>query len=245
MCGAMAPKKPPLPFQMGEVGEQWPRCPECGRELINLGICFCCPDHGAFSEELEKLELEGLAKALVESSMKARKLCIDFISKLKPKLEEEMRFLFIKGPKWNVRTYEERGGSLHLIANRSGISATRPGLWGVPMIFLLYVTWNPITVGLDDFKAIQDSIFDQYGRGENAANLVIIFAPAIVKEDAGYCAQQKTLKRLAQQGLNQVGFVVVGPDGEILSEVSGRLRGYVKHHFPEAYELLFKMRGWE
>lgn len=241
----MAPKEPSLPIQVDEGNGQWPRCPECGRELIYLGICFCCPDHGAFSEELEKLELEGLAKALVESSMKARKLCIDFISKLKPKLEEEVRFLFIKGVKWNVRVYEERGGALHLIANRIGVSTTRPGLWGTPMAFFLYVTWNPITVGIDDFKAIQDTIFDQYGRAENAANLVIIFAPAIVKEGAGYCAQQKTCKRLAQQGLNQVGFVVVGPEGGIISEVSGRLRGYVKHHFPEAYELLSKMGGWE
>ena len=111
--------------------------------------------------------------------------------------------------------------------------------------FFLMVTWNPTIVAKDDFKSLQKTIFDQYGTLENAANLVIVFAPGITEEAASYCAQQKTCLRLGQQALNQVGLVVIGPNGEIISEVSRRLRGYVKHHFPEAYELLPKMRGWE
>jgi len=210
-----------------------------------LGICLYCPDHGAFSPELERLEVGDEMRLFIEWSMSARELCMEFISELTPKLAKEMRLLFLKGPKWNVRLYEAADGSVYLAADKTGISVTRPGIWGVPMAFYMFITWSPTPVNKELLKDMQDRIFKQYDRLTNAANLVIIFAPAIVEEAASYCAEQKTCKRLAQQGLNQVGFVVVGPGGDIISEVSGRLRGYVKHHFPEAYELLSRMRGWE
>ncbi|MCD6536184.1 MAG: hypothetical protein J7K49_04040, partial [Thaumarchaeota archaeon] len=53
---------------------------------------------------------------------------------------------------------------------------------GAPMIFFLYVTWSLIPVGVEELKSLQDNIFKRYGRLENAANLVIIFAPAICEE---------------------------------------------------------------
>ena len=228
--------------QSSEYGVEWPTCPECGGDLVLFDRWLWCPEHGAFSPELERIELDEEKMALIESSLRARDLCIDFMSKLKPKLEEEKRFLFLKAPPWSVNVMEGRGGSIYMYASKAGASMTRPAIWGIPMAFFLMVTWNSGIVAKDDFKTLQKLIFDQYGTLENAANLVIVFAPGITEEAASYCAKQKTCLRLAQQALNQIGFIVIGPSGEIISEVSGRLRGYVKHHFPEAYELLFKMR---
>jgi len=220
------------------------RCPDCGRELIDLGVCLYCPEHGAFSETLERLELDEESRALIEASMESLRLCSSFALKLRSMLEEKAGIL-IKRPKWRVKVFEGPAGVEGLAAERVGISATRPGIFGAPMIFSLHVEWFASPIDLDTLKAVQDEVFKGYGREENAANLVIIFAPAIEEEAARYCAQQKTLKRLMQQGLNQIGFVVVGPDGKVISEVSGRLRGYVRHHFPEACKLLSEMGGWD
>jgi len=218
------------------------RCPECGGELIDLGICLYCPEHGAFTDDLERMEVDEDLKALIEASMDSLAVYKAFASRLKPMLEEKAGLL-IKRPKWDVHISEGPSG-FEIHASRVGISTTRPGLWGVPMLFYLYTAWVPMPVDLEMLKTLQDEVFKGYGRQENAANLVILFAPAIDREAARYCAQQKTCKRLAQQGLNQIGFVVVGPDGGVISEVSGRLRGYVKHHFPEAYKLLSEVEGW-
>jgi len=215
------------------------RCPECGGELIDLGICLYCPEHGAFTDNLERMEVDENLKALIEASMDSLAVYKAFASRLKPMLEEKAGLL-IKRSKWDVHIGEGPSG-FEIHASRVGISTTRPGLWGVPMLFYLYTAWVPMPVALEMLKTLQDEVFKGYGRQENAANLVILFAPAIEEEVARYCAQQKTCKRLAQQGLNQIGFVVVGPDGRVISEVSGRLRGYVKHHFPEAYKLLSEM----
>ena len=139
-----------------------------------------CPEHGAFSPELERIELDEEKMALIESSLRARDLCIDFMSKLKPKLEEEKRFLFLKAPPWSVNVMEGRGGSIYMYASKAGASMTRPAIWGIPMAFFLMVTWNSGIVAKDDFKRLQKLIFDQYGTLENAANLAIVFAPSMI-----------------------------------------------------------------
>jgi hypothetical protein len=233
-------------------------CPECGEGLADLKRLLYCRKHGAFDRSLRRVELTR-GEARIADNMAAY---LSFAERLKPLLEEKAGLL-IKREKWRVDWAEPEEGPPILVAERVGVSLSRPGIGGPWTSYGLVVEYEPGLPPPDieeetrrmlaegwvpplDREQLEErrERFSRIYGGTNAAGLYVIFTPEITGEAAEYCREQKTLLKLGMHGLAQVAFIAISPEYRVISMVSDRLRGYVKHHFPEVHGLLSGMEGW-
>jgi len=231
-------------------------CPECGDRLIDIKKYLFCRRHGAFSRDLKRAELTR-GELRVAGNMASY---LSFVERLRPLLQVKTGLL-IKAEKWKIDWASMEDQPDTMFAERVGLSLYRPG--GQPTSYLLmveyYPDFPPPDVGEDVKRALEEGfvlpldkeylekVKDRFSKaygGKNAAGLDIIFTPEITVEASEYCREQKTILKFGMHGLSQIAFVTVSPEYRVTSMVSDRLRGYVKHHFPEAYQLLSEMEGW-
>jgi hypothetical protein len=233
-------------------------CPECGRELVDIKKYLFCREHGVFDRSLRRVEITK-GELRIAGNMASYQ---SFIEKLEPSLQVKTGFL-IKSEKWRVDWAMMEDQPDIMFAERVGVSIYRPGTGGpwtsYQLIVEYYPDFPPEDAGEEVRKALEEGFvqpldkdyletvkerFSKAYGGRNAAGLDVIFTPEITREAAEYCREQKTLLKLGMHGLAQIAFVAVNPEYRVVSMVSDRLRGYVKHHFPEAYSLLSEMEGW-
>ena len=244
---------------MGRVGEGegMSACPECGGRLVDIKRYLFCGRHGAFSRDLSKAELLK-GELMIAENMASY---VSFIEKLKPLLQVKTGLL-IKAEKWKIDWLRMEDQPDIMYAERVGASIYRPGTGGLTSYQLTveyYPDFPPPDVGENVRRSLSEGYilpldkeylervknrFKKFYGGRNAAGLDVIFAPKITREAAEHCREQKTLLKFGMHGLAQIAFVAVDPHYRVISMVSDRLRGYVKHHFPEAYSLLSEMEGW-
>jgi len=233
-------------------------CPECGGRLADLKRLLFCRAHGAFDRSLNRIELTR-GELRIADNMAAY---LSFTERLRPLLEAKTGLL-VKRERWRVRWSGPEDQPGMLIASRVGVSLYRPGTGGPLTTYQLIVEYQPgfPPPDLDEegWRMLEegrvpplDTYYLEGGRrafseafgGMNAAGLNVIFTPEITEDAAEYCREQKTILRLGMHGLAQIAFIAISPEFRVISRVSGRLRGYVKHHFPEVHSLLSGTGGW-
>lgn len=233
-------------------------CPECRARLVDLKTYMYCRRDGLFDRSLNQVEATRGELKIAENMARY----LEFLEKLKPMLEEK-KGLLVKRKKWRIEWIQCEDGPDILSASRIGFSIYRPGTGGPYTSYLLTVEYYPgfpppdiaskvseaLREGLvppldrDYLEKAKNNFSKTYG-GYNSAGLDIIFTPEITGDAVEYCGEQKTILKLGMHGLSQTAFIAL--DGErIKSRVTGRLRGYVKHHFPEIHQLISEMEGWE